>query len=120
MCSTTFTFGNVINDSVFYPAAGSCTSISKKQELDKAVAEVGDWEALCLYLDIPQRKIKELYFSNTDVRTKKSICLEVYLNMGNACWEHVVKVVAEYPFYNLRLAKEIAATHSIDYSRIEL
>ena len=40
--------------------------------------------------------------------------------MGNACWEQIVKVVAEYPFYNLRLAKEIAAKHGIDYSRIEL
>ena len=51
---------------------------------------------------------------------KKSRCLEAYLNMGNACWEQVVKVVANYPFYNLRLAKEIADTHGIDYSRIEL
>ena len=51
---------------------------------------------------------------------KKSRCLEAYLNMGNSCWEQVVKVVADYPFYNLRLAKKIAATHGIDYSRIEL
>ena len=40
--------------------------------------------------------------------------------MGDACWEHVVKVVADYLFYNFRLAKEIAAAHGIDYSRIEL
>ena len=57
---------------------------------------------------------------NIDVTIKKSRCLEVYLNMGNACWEQVVKVVAEYPFYNFRFAKEIADTHGIDYSRIEL
>ena len=59
---------------------------------------------------------------DTDATIKKSRCLEAYLNMGNACWEQVVKVVAEYPynFYNLRLAKEIVPTHGIDYSRIEL
>ena len=56
---------------------------------------------------------------DTDATIKKSRCLEAYLNMGNSCWEQVVKVVAEYP-YNLRFAKEIAATHGIDYSRIEL
>ena len=32
--------------------------------------------------------------------------------------EQVVKVVADYPFYNLKLAKEIAAKHGIDYSRL--
>ena len=53
---------------------------------------------------------------DTDGTIKRSRCLEVYLNTGNACWEQVVKVVADYPFYNLRLA----ATHGIDYSRIEL
>ena len=47
-----------------------------------------------------------------------SRCLPI--NMGNACWEQVVKVVTDHPFYNLRLAKEMAATHGIDYSRIEL
>ena len=57
---------------------------------------------------------------DTDGTLKKSRCLEADLNMGDACWEQVVKVVADYPFYNFRLAKEIAATHGIDYSRIEL
>ena len=33
---------------------------------------------------------------------KKSRCLEAYL----ACWEQVVKVLADYPFYNARLTNE--------------
>ena len=40
--------------------------------------------------------------------------------MGSVCWEQIVKVVADYHFYNFRLAKEIAAAHGVDYSRIEL
>ena len=40
--------------------------------------------------------------------------------MGNACWEQVVKLVADYPFYNFRHAKEIAVACGIDYSRVEL
>ena len=95
-----------------------CTRISKKQELDKAVAEIGDWEALCEQLGTPQTKLNELRFSTMNVRTKKSRCLEAYLDTGKACWEHVVKVVAEYPNENKRLAKKIANTHGIDYSGI--
>ena len=58
---------------------------------------------------------------DTDATIKKSRHLDACINMGNACWEQVVKVVADYPLYNFRFAKEIAATHhGIDYSRIEL
>ena len=99
-------------------AAVGCTRISKKQELDKAVAEIGDWEALCEHLGTPQTKLSDLRFSSMDIRTKKSRCLEAYLDTGKACWEHVVKVVAEYPIENKRLAKKIADTHGIDYSVI--
>ena len=79
-----------------------CTRISKKQELDKAVAEIGDWEALCEHLGTPQTKLNELRFSTMDVRTKKSRCLEAYLDTGKACWEHVVKVVVEYTLLKTR------------------
>ena len=103
---------------LFIVSAVGCTSISKKQELDKAVAEIGDWEALCEHLGTLQAKLKELRFSTMDIRTKKSRCLEAYHDTGKACWEYVVKVVAEYPIENKRLAKEIADTHGIDYSGI--
>ena len=54
---------------------------------------------------------------DTDSTLKRSRCLKAYLNMGSVCWEKVVKVVADYPFYNL---KTIAVTCGIDYSRVEL
>ena len=102
-------------------AAVSCHSISSKQELEKAVAEIGNWEAMCEHLGVHKAVLNGLRnIIDTDSTIKKSRCLDAYLNMGDACWEHVVKVVADYPFYNFRLAKEIAATHGIDYSRIEL
>ena len=97
----------------FILTAVGCTSIAKKQELVKAVQEIGYWEALCEYLGTPQTMLKELRFSTMDDRIKKSRCLEAYLDTGEACWEHVVKVVAEYPIDNKRVAKEIADTHCI-------
>ena len=53
---------------------------------------------------------------DTDGTLKRSRCLEAYLNMGSVCWEQVVKVVADYPFYGVRLAKKIAGTCGIDFS----
>ena len=67
---------------------------------------------MCEHLGVHKAVLNALCnIIDTDVTIKKSRCLDAYLNMGNAYWEQVVKVVAEYPFYNLRLAKEIAATH---------
>ena len=73
---------------------------------------------MCEYLGVYKAVLNTL--RNILDTVGMSRCLEAYLNMGNACWEQVVKVVADNPFYNLTLAKEIAATHGIDYSRIEL
>ena len=43
-----------------------CTSITTNQEIDKAVAEIGDWGALCEYLGTPQTKLNELHFSTVN------------------------------------------------------
>ena len=79
-------------------------------------------DAMCEHLGVHKAVLNGLCnIIDTDGTIKKSRCLETYLNMGNTCWEQVVKVVADYPFYNLRLDMEIAATHhGIDYSKIEL
>ena len=58
------------------------------------------------------------YVTDPDNTIKKSRCLEAYLNTGRACWEQVVKVLADYPFYNARLVRNIAQTQNIDYSTI--
>ena len=90
-----------------------CHSISKTQELEKAVAEIGNWKSLCEYLEVPKPVINRLLFSSEQDERKKSECLEAYFNSGKACWEDVVKVVANYPFYNKKLAMEIAAKHGV-------
>ena len=100
-------------------AAGRCQSISKKRELEKAVAEIGEWESLCENLGAPKAVINELRSSSMENGKKKSRCLEAYVDTGEACWEKVVEVVADYPFYNGRLAREIAGKHGVHYSSRE-
>lgn len=100
-------------------AAGGCQSISKKRELEKAVAEIGDWEPLCENLGTPKAVINELRSSSMQDGKKKSRCLEAYVDTDEACWEQVVKVVADYPFHNKRLARQIADNHGIHYSSRE-
>ena len=101
-------------------AAGGChhIDISKKRELEKAVAEIGDWETLCENLGVPKAVISGLRFSDKQIGRKKNECLEAYLDTDNACWEQVVKVVAEFPFHNKRLARQIANKQNVDYSSV--
>ena len=73
------------------------------------MAEIGDWETLCENLGVEKAVINRLRnMIDTDSTIKKRRCLEAYLDTGRACWEQVVKVLADYPFYNARLANNIA------------
>ena len=98
--------------------AVSCHRISKSQELERAVAEVGNWESLCDQLEVPKEVLSDLRFANMENIVKKNRCLEAYFNTGNACWETVVRVVASHPIHNPRVAMEIAAAHGLDYRSI--
>ena len=100
-------------------ATGHCQSISKKQELEKAVAEIGDWETLCENLGAPKAVINELRSSSMQDGKKKSRCLEAYIDTDEACWEQVVEVIADHPFRNKRLARQIADKHGVHYSSRE-
>ena len=51
---------------------------------------------------------KYTYISNERNGKLRGECVQIYLSTGKACWEQVVKVVADYPFHNLRLANKIA------------
>ena len=85
------------------------------------MAEIGDYEVLCENLGVQKALLSDLRnMINTDNAIKKRRCLEAYINTGKACWEKVVKVVDDYPFYNARVAKEIAHMHGVGYSRDEL
>lgn len=109
---------------IFIPAPEGCTSISKLQELGKAMAEIGDWEALCGNLGVDRAILGDLrHMINTDNTEKKRRCLEAYINTDKACWEKVAKVVADHPFSNARIAKQIKAhydLHGVGYSKDEL
>ena len=82
------------------------------------MAEIGDWETLCENLDVRKAVINALHSSSMENGIKKSRCLEAYLNTGEACWEKVVEVVADHPFYNKKLARKIATDHGVDYSSV--
>ena len=78
------------------------------------MAEIGDWEALCENLGVPKAVLSDLRnMINTDNTMKKHRCLKAYVNTGKACWEQVVKVIADNPFYNARLAKKIDNMHVV-------
>ena len=80
------------------------------------MAEIGDWETLCENLGVPKAVLNELRFSDKQTGRKKSECLEAYLDTDTACWEQVVKVIADFPFHNKRLARQIADKQNVDYS----
>ena len=82
------------------------------------MAEIGDWESLCENLGAPKPVINELRSSSMQDGKKKSRCLEDYLNTDKPCWEQVVKVVADVPFLNKRLARQIANKQNVDYSSV--
>lgn len=83
------------------------------------MAEIGDWETLCENLHVPIAKINELISSSMENGKKKSRCLQAYLDTDEACWEEVVEVVADYPFYKRKLAREIADNHGVHFSSRE-
>jgi len=95
-----------------------CHRISNKQELGRAVATIGDWETLYENLGTPEPVLKQLRFDSIATEVKRRRCLEAYLNTDKACWETVVKVVADDPFYNKQLARKVANEHGVDYSNI--
>lgn len=105
----------------FILAAVGCTSISELQELENLVAEIGNWEPLCGNLGVDRATLSDLrHMTNTENTEKKRRCLEAYINTGKACWEKVVEVVADYPFSNARIAKQIKAHYDVGYSKDEL
>ena len=119
-----FNLGMCPNNIMLHFIPGGCHSISitKMQELAKAVAEIGEWEILCEYLGVPKAVLSDLRsMINTENRVKKHRCLEAYINTDKACWETVVEVVAN-SFHNARVANEIARDHihGVGYPKDEL
>jgi len=85
-----------------------CHWITKKPDLYTELADIGNWEALCSHLGVPEAKINELIHEQLENTARKQRCLAAYVDQGNACWEKVIEVVAGYPFYMNLLAAQIA------------
>ena len=63
----------------------SC-SVTSKQELQKAVAEIGNWKTSCEHLGVHKAVLNGLDNIIDSARAlKKTRCLEAYLNISNAC-----------------------------------
>ena len=82
------------------------------------MAEIGEWEPLCENLGAPVPVVKQLRSDSIPSGLKKRKCLEAYIDLGSTCWETVVLVVADHPFYNRKLAKEIAGDYGVDFFSI--
>ena len=92
--------------------------VQKLNDLIQAVKEIGNWEGLCTNLGISEGKIDALIHSTATVDTKKADCLRTYFNGGEAKWSKIVEAVAMHPINNIRVAKQIAEAHGLNYNNI--
>ena len=76
--------------------------------------EVGDWQGLCLNLNIESHVREQIKFSSQQDVTKKHDCLEAFIKSGRASWSKVVEAVQKFPISNGKLAAEIAKKHNVD------
>ena len=81
------------------------------------LGDIGNWEALCAHLEVPEALLTELVHENLENTAKKQRCLAAYVDQGNACWEKVIQVVAGYPFYKKKLATQVAKQYGIERQR---
>lgn len=88
------------------------------RDLTKALAIIGNWEILCENLGVKKATIENLKMSREPIETQKFRCLEAYRSQKGGCWEEIIKVVADDPFYKEQLAMKIAKQHGIDYSSL--
>ena len=96
-----------------------CHQIQSNQDLYKSLAEIGWWEALCENLGVEAAILNNLRYAQMKDEKKKRECLQAFYNQGDVCWESVVKVVKDDPFYNRVLAKRIAERYGVDLSTIQ-
>ena len=84
------------------------TVIIDIQQLEQAVEEIGNWSTLCKNLNVNKGILDNLKFERDAGTSKKSTCLQAYINSAKASWEEVAIVVAKGPFYNNLQAQDIA------------
>ena len=87
-------------------------------DLIQAVKEIDNWKGLCTNLGVSQGKIDALIHSRDTVDAKKAACLRAYFNGGKVKWSEIVEAVAMHPINNIRVAKQIAEAHGLNYDNI--
>jgi len=96
-----------------------CHQIQSKQDLYKSLAEIGRWEALCENLGVKAAILNNLRFAQMEDEEKKRRCLQAFYKQGDVCWESVVEVVMDHPFYDRDLAKRIAKKYGVDLPKMQ-
>ena len=92
----------------------NCHEIKSSQDLHKALAEIGNWEALCGNLRVEEAVLDGLRYAQLQHEEKKRRCLQSFYQQGTTCWETVINVLTGYPFYNGKLAKWIAEEYGVE------
>ena len=84
------------------------TGIQSLNILRWSVEEIGDWQSLCLNLNLSTADMNRIL---NDRDHPKDECLRSYFNSDKGSWEEVVIAVARPSVGNKRLAKRIAEKH---------
>ena len=88
-------------------------------ELIQAVNAIGDWRGLCMNLQVTEGVINRLEHSRIHDEDKKRDCLQAYFDTGEANWTEVVRAVMMSPIANMRIAKQIAKNHGVNYNKVK-
>ena len=99
---------------VLFLIKANCHEIKSSQDLHKALAEIGNWEALCANLGVEEAVLDGLRYAQLQHDGKKRRCLQSFYQQGTICWETVINVLTENPFYNRRLANWIAKEYGVE------
>ena len=59
--------------------------------------------------------LDSLRYEQLQGEQKKQRCLQAFYQQGTVCWETVISVLTEYPFYNRKLAEWIAKEHDVEW-----
>ena len=79
------------------------------------LADIGNWQSLCIYLGVPEAVLSDLVNEDLENNDRREKCLAAYFDQGEACWEKVIEVVAGHPFYNKKLATQIAQKYGVSW-----
>ena len=60
--------------------------------------------------------LEDLKYAELQGEQKKQRCLQAFHKQGTVCWETVISVLTEYPFYNGKLAKRIANKYNVEWT----